>query len=169
MLRAYIKWILFLSSYIPLYVIFLLKDLFSNPTFSWILVILIIFPFMILLVILQAIHTLEKNFTKIKKISYRNEAILSYIFTYIFPFLSINFSLTSDLIGIGIIFLLIGIFYTNSNLIYTNPILSLLGYNIFEAEDDQENIMLIITKYKVLRNNTKIKTINIGKNVYLGI
>ena len=66
------------------------------------------------------------------------------------------------------IFLLIGFMYVRSNLIYTNPLLNLLGYDLYEIEDHKENIMVLITKASYLKKETNVKVINIGKNVYLG-
>jgi len=168
MLRDYIKWLLFLSSYIPLYLILLLFAWKSNWTIFYILVSLITITVIVLLIVLKALNSLQKTFIKVKKVDPKNGEFIGYIFTYIFPFLSSNFDDVKYIIAMVVFFLLIGLMYVRSNLIYTNPVLNLLGYSLYEIEDHKENKMVLITKEPDLRKEANIKVINIGKKVYLG-
>ena len=83
-------------------------------------------------------------------------------------FLSVDFSNVKYIIAMVVFFLLVGFMYVRSNLIYTNPVLNLLGYDLYEIEDNKENTMVLITKEKDLKKEFNVKVINIGKNIYLG-
>ena len=168
MLKNYIKWLLFLSSYVPLYLILLLFAWDSNRLIFYFLIGLTASTIIALLIVLTALNSFEKTFVKLKKVGPKNSEFISYIFTYILPFLSSNFSDVKYIIAMAGIFLLIGFMYVRSNLIYTNPLLNLLGYDLYEIEDHKENIMVLITKASYLKKETNVKVINIGKNVYLG-
>ena len=168
MLKNYIKWLLFLSSYVPLYLILLLFVWDSNRLIFYFLIGLTAITIIALLIVLKALNSFEKTFVKLKKVDPKNSEFISYIFTYILPFLSSNFSDVKYIIAMAGIFLLIGFMYVRSNLIYTNPLLNLLGYDLYEIEDHKENIMVLITKASYLKKETNVKVINIGKNVYLG-
>jgi hypothetical protein len=168
MLRNYIKWLLFLSSYIPLYAILLLFTWKSNWNIFYSLIGLILITFITLLISFKSINSLQKTYIKVKRVDPKNGEFIGYIFTYILPFLSSNFSDIKYVIGMGLFFILVGFMYVRSNLIYTNPILNLLGYSLYEIEDNKENMMVLITKESSLRKESNIKVINIGKNVYLG-
>lgn len=168
MLRNYIKWLLFLSSYIPLYLILMLFTWESYRLIFYFLAGLTIITLVVLSIILKAINSLEKTFIKIKKVDPRNSEFIGYIFTYILPFLSSDFSNVKYVIATVAFFLLVGFMYVRSNLIYTNPVLNLLGFDLYEIEDNKENTMVLITKETDLKRESNVKVINIGKNVYLG-
>src|SRR3989338_9217431 len=107
MLKNYIKWLLFLSSYIPLYLILLLFAWDSNRLIFYFLIGLTASTIIALLIVLTALNSFEKTFVKLKKVGPKNSEFISYIFTYILPFLSSNFSDVKYIIAMAGIFLLI--------------------------------------------------------------
>ena len=81
-----------------------------------------------------------KKATKIKPASIIN---FEYFLAYIIPFVAIDIDSMRQLLAYGILFVFIGLLYIRTELIYVNPTLSMLGYNLFKIEADNENIVLI--------------------------
>ncbi len=57
----------------------------------------------------------------------RDGDVMSYIVTYLLPFLAVKLNDPTDLISIGIVFIVIGLLYVNSNMIHTNPVINIGG------------------------------------------
>jgi hypothetical protein len=85
----------------------------------------------------------------------RNSGIeyLSYLATYIIPFIGLKFNTWNNLLATSLLFTVIGFIYTKTNLLYANPTLALFGYYIFHAtfEDGEERV--VISKGKLKKNN----------------
>jgi hypothetical protein len=60
-----------------------------------------------------------------------------------------------------------GIIYMNSNLIYTNPILNLFGYKIYEVTDKNDNLIICISKKNYIKIDKPLKITNFSGNIYL--
>lgn len=143
-LNLFVKWILFLTAYYPLFLIIAIKNthrqnllpIFWKAFISLIALVIVLGLFLYILIqifLYTQNHATKKTITveKVKDLS--NES-LSYILTYLIAFLQINLTTPNDIICIFILLFIIGVIYTSSNLIHVNPILYLLGYNIYEAE-----------------------------------
>lgn len=166
-LNNFIRWILFFIAYYPLFLILLIQNsklidrVFNwnfvnfkfielNDTFIWGVILgLIIFVIIIVFLRFQLnTNTIQYKIISIKDISHET---LNYILTYLIAFLSLDMNNPKIILCIGILLFIIGVIYINSNMLYVNPILQLLGFSIYE---------LIVT-----RNNTndKCKIITISK------
>ena len=177
------KWFLFLSSYIPLYILIIvanvniysgyvqgLIDLFESKLFWKILFCLIVIP----ICFLPFLYFKKPN-SRETPVKYQSveDNVISYIMTYITPMLTIDISENQDdrtiLINI-MLFFIIGILYVKQDLVYLNPTFSLMGLNIFR---DNENERYIITRLTIndleeLRQlRGKMAIINITPNLVI--
>jgi hypothetical protein len=138
-MRAWVRWSLFGSSYTPFFIILLLRVLktksgstHSEPVgLAWTLTAIVLVSNAVLIYLL----VLSTNFAsqeagKIVTISSKTSESLNYIVTYIIPFL--DFKPAEDLLSLIILLAVIGVLYVNSNLLYTNPMLSFFGYRVYE-------------------------------------
>jgi hypothetical protein len=118
---------------------------------------------------------LWRTFSKLEKIGGKFEKqkgrientgkyVLQYFLTYVIPFLTVEILDWQDLATYGIIFFIIGILYIKSDLIYLNPTLLLLRYNIFKVVTDEREIVIISKNHnnKIMSN----PVIEIGTGVY---
>ncbi|MCU1224677.1 MAG: hypothetical protein JWQ42_2770 [Edaphobacter sp.] len=92
---------------------------------------------------------------------------MSYIVTYLLPFLAIKLSDSMDIASLGLLLFVVGILYVNSNLIHTNPILSIMGYHLFEIEDENKKTTTLICKRSYVKTGSKIRVVSIGDYVLL--
>jgi hypothetical protein len=174
------KVILFLNSYTPLGIMYLIGDysdlkypFFTHPIFSAILSFCIVVLWIILFLFIRHFKKAEDR-QNVKTINVRNldNEILSYIFTYIIPFLSFPADKT---IPMSLILLfVIGILYIKSDMIGINPILSICGYHLIKVEftndtweTSKESIVISKIDYFTIKCSKKIKITKIHNEIYL--
>jgi len=184
---------MFISSYSPLSLIFLVIDfravditslssffnsLFYHPSIS----LLLLFGTLISCIVIALLLRYYKNdSTDVKQISNlritsMDNEVLSYIFSYVLPFLS--FPAERRILIIGILLLFVCVIYIKSNLIMINPFISLIGYHIFQVEyenmevmgkADRGTIILISNKdrYNLSRDSQHIKVCRISNDLFI--
>ena len=140
------KILLFTSSYIPLYILLLVKFIlekfeqrvkFKLIDFIIIVSILVIVCISFLYLILKLWLT-KKDMVKEYEVKKCKNETVNYFFNYIAVYLisCMGLSLTryADLFVVVFLMLLIGFIYVSNNIIYLNPVLNLIGYKIYEME-----------------------------------
>ncbi len=187
---------LFVTSYIPLFLIIIVKQLSDNIEFlHWagvnkaaVICFLIHFGMSCLLAIISIIglvgmSVLLSNFDRnlksgnivdVKKISNRNSEAIGYIATYIVPFFASDFSSPIECGIFVIVMALIYTIYVNSNMILINPLLS-LRYSLLEIEyslvgdsSNDTHDALIITDTKDYKEHVNYDIYQIGFKLYYG-
>ncbi len=94
---------------------------------------------------------------------------LSFLFTYIIPLIAFyNNSSDRSLLVFVVLIVITGIIFVNTSLFYANPTLILFRYVLYECELDGGEVIIVITKQKII-NNSFMKLVDLGDNVYLGI
>ncbi|MBB6447994.1 hypothetical protein [Bacillus benzoevorans] len=175
-MRNWLKVILFLSSYSPLFLIIVLlnlklneiskvKDILPQDKFWLIIIMLILFilPNLILFSLIKRVRSFQPIREKTNTFVNKNGDVMNYIVTYLIPFLSFNFDKLNQTIAFAILILVLATVYIHSNIFYINPILIIAGYKIY----DVNNKYTVITKLMVKRD-TKLKLYRIHENVYVG-
>lgn len=91
--------------------------------------------------------------------------VMAYLITYIFPFIGVT---QDNLIGFIVFFVILGIIYINSNMLYVNPILSLLQYHAYEIETDDGKTHIIIIHEKRVKTPTALNVVLIDDYFSMG-
>lgn len=180
MLTKFSAWILFVSSYIPLFIIFAINNLFKyfetksnsgniiHPSLNLIIACSFILICIISFILLKVILTLVSSSTEsmeVLNITKSNSDIINYLFVYIVPFISIDTSSLKDLIIFFILLIVIGVISVENNLIYINPTLYFMRYNIYKIND---KCMLISRKSDVsIKKELGITVSVISKQIYI--
>jgi hypothetical protein len=184
--------VLFLSSYMPLFALIIVRQVFSNHDYLvwWgfcidgIINLLhyfgvsIVCAFFVGFGLLGTYYTLRNIDAKVDngynvmvtEISSMNDEPLAYVATYIIPIMFQNYSDLSDVITLTIIFYIVYRLYIHSKLILVNPILS-LKYSIFNIKFQDGNIMrqgILISKDKYIEEGEIAKIYNVGYQLYYG-
>jgi hypothetical protein len=161
-----IRFLLFLSSYFPLALIFFLLFVSARP---WLGATILsvgtigLIGMAIFLRYAQRIAAFKVNVTGIQR---RDGDAMSYIVSYVIPFLSLPFSGWEQGIALSIFFVVLSILYVNSNMIHINPMLNLAGYHLYEVTLEDGGIHSLISKRRVARGQP-LSVIKIGEDILL--
>lgn len=166
---AVVKWMIFLTSYIPLFILIIIKDLKNltinslkitfqgNKLFILVLLILSTISSLITIILFKA----EKcESLEIKEIEKVDESILEYFITYLIPLLEIELGNEVSILINILIFIIIGIYQVKGNKLYLNIILIFLGYSIYRCNSRY----ILISKRSIdhIKINNKIKVNLLG-------
>ena len=195
------RFALFATSYLPLFVLMILRQVSENANFlsfggfsvDAIKTYLRCFGFSSILGAISILGSAGlivfifrmKRATKLQgtpafitEIQNRNSEAISYIGTYIIPFLFQDYSKLTDTLSIGILLVVIYFIYVNSSLILINPVLN-LRYSLYDVdfqdkpadglsrEPESKSGMLIIRE-KYLETGDSVQLRRIGQKLYFG-
>lgn len=174
------KSILFLSAYIPLFIIMGIKYFFKliynmQIPYLKLTISIPIIPIIILIVIIILIHYFKKiinnskseteKFFDVNRIDEKNDIILTYLVPYFFSFVSINSP--EEFLCCIVIFLIIFMIYINSEILYINPLFIFSGYNFYKIYSKNTNILLISQIDVNRRLGKKIGAKQLSTKVYM--
>lgn len=83
---------------------------------------------------------------EIKSIESQNKEYITYLGTYILPFIALETKTVYDIAAYIILFLTMGMIYVRTNLVYTNPMLLFFKYDLYEVIDSENNKLICISK-----------------------
>lgn len=126
---AYIRWSLFLSSYVPLLGIVSLRLWEKNSTLGFGSLVLA-GGFAVNLAILLNWRVAPRDF-RIEQIESGSNEVAGYIASYLLPFLVVGDMHWRDLLAYAILVWTIGLVMTRGDMLHINPLLSLLRYRIY--------------------------------------
>jgi hypothetical protein len=121
----------------------------------------------VLFVFLRNARKLAADKIKVASVASRDGDAMSYIVTYLLPFLAVKLNDVTDAGSLGIVLLVIAVLYVNSNMLYTNPVLNIAGYHVFEIEDADGKTTALISKRAYIRSGSEIEVISLGDYVLL--
>lgn len=158
--------ILFLSSYSPLLVILGLLNS-ENWMLSAVLYAIAAASLVVLYLFLASHKGEDTDQVAVKKVASKDSEALSYIVTYLLPFLGISIKELVTAISLAIFIAVIGIIYVSSNIVYINPILSLRGYHMLEIEDGSGKVSMLVTKRPYVRPGSTIEVWSLSDFAFL--
>ena len=182
-LTFFSKLILFLTSYMPLGIICLIIDFekstypfFKHHIFSLILLSLIILLPILLFAMIRHFSRRPAGWEKMKivtgSVENMDKEILSYIFTYVLPFL--GFPEERRILVVVFLLFIIGILYTGSDMIGINPLLAIFGYHLIKARWKKDNreepsraILISKSDYFRIEQSGTIDAIQIHNELYI--
>lgn len=155
-LRRGIKFFLFLSSYIPLFAIlgFQYRDAVLTlrgievPYVSvfFVALCLVSLPFLVLVIRIQS--NSSSDFKEVEQYRRRNDQITSYLIVYVLAFFGLDLFNLNDLVAFTIFFSMVAIIQIRSSQLHVNPILALLGYDIYQVKTGRE-VALVVADSKL--------------------
>ena len=177
-LRGWVKVALFLSSYIPLYLIIIVQSWgttvwfegVSVPWIAGIFVVLTIISGYALRKVLSLRSSEEPKPRTVNSFRRKNELLTNYIVAYIVPFVNLDLTTTGGWAALLIFFFVLGSIQINSDQLYTNPVLAVAGYDIYEIPDEecQSSDLLVIDRNKDISKKS-VDVVQISDNIYLGV
>ena len=164
----WIRILLFLSSYWPLFLI-LSVLLFSKSLLISIICgsMCVIGPLGLLLYLRACLKHHQRKFTRLCKYQRRDSEVMSYIASYVVPLATLSLDLFSQMFILITFLLLLLILYVNSNMIYINPILNLFGFHLYEIEvENNEQSRYYLARQRLVRDET-IYYVHISDEIWL--
>jgi len=159
--------LLFLSSYFPLTSIFFVLFIDKNRLAAFfILFVGLIGLIGMCIYFLCTAQRIGPELIRVDSIQRRDGEAMSYIVSYVIPFLAVPFSGWKQGIALAIFFMVLGILYVNSNMIHINPMLNLMGYYLYEVTIENGSVLFIITRSRIGRGDS-LSVIDIGENIRL--
>lgn len=170
------RMLLFISSYIPLFIIIYIKNVDSLKVAIFISCILVIIPLIVIRIYIQTPLKHEAN-VDLKILSSKSQynEMLGYISGYIIPFIAFNQDVVTkegisirELIIVFILFAVMCNLYMRANMYYINPVIGLF-YDVYAIETASEEEVLIARKGIELPINRRIVVRRISPHTYLHV
>lgn len=159
--------LLFLSSYFPLAVIFFVLFIGTHraaaiATLS--LGIVGLFGMYLYLKLASGLAPIQARVVAVQRL---DAEAMSYIVTYVIPFLAIPFGDWQQGVALVIFFVVLGILYVNSNMIHINPMLNLAGYHLFEVTVDDGSTRALVTRRRRINRDVVLTVVKLGDDILL--
>lgn len=188
-----IQFVLFVSSYSPLFILMIFSYVYKNSEYlywsgfsligiklfalkfgilSILFFVLIIAVFWYLLTLGKIEENVKKgNLVTVNNVKNRSSDDIRYIATYIIPFLFQSFNGWFGCFSVLLLIIIIYNIYINSTLLLINPLLC-LKFGIYEIEytkNKKHNAGIIISRDKYLQFDINIKIYEIGHRLYFAM
>jgi hypothetical protein len=165
-LTIFAQIILFLSSFAPLLVVFGLLDSFSSQPARWVCYGLAFVSMGALGPLFHQVRRLAGQSIEVSRARPRDSDALAYVVTYLIPFLALPTDTWTRRASLVIFIAVVAVLYVRSHLFYVNPILSLVGYRLFEIEAD-DTFLLLISRRASVRPGSMLNAYRLSDYVFL--
>lgn len=168
------RFMLFISSYLPLFLILFLKNI-EHMGISIILgVFFVILPLLTIRIYIQKPLRHEPNTPiVIDSINNKDADNLSYISGYIIPFIAFNSDVVTtngisikELLIVVILVAVICNLYMRANMYYINPVIGLF-YDVYTSPINNEQVIILVQKGMKIKVRERIVTRRLSRNAYL--
>jgi hypothetical protein len=159
--------ILFLSSYAPFFLILGFKGTLDIHVPRFVLYGVSSVSVVGLFAYIAFIQRLSPDTVVPARVSPKDGDVMSYIVTYIVPFIDMKLDGPGDIAAVVLLFGTLAVLYVNSNMLYVNPVLNVVGYHAFEVEDDEGCVRILLTKRRSISTKIPLHAIAIGSHLML--
>lgn len=157
---------MFLSSYFPLALIFFVLFVSSRPYIAASILAVGLLGLLGLWIYFRQVKRLAPIRITVTGFQRLDAEAMSYIVTYVIPFLAIPFSGWEQGVALSIFFVVLGILYVNSNMIHINPMLNLAGYHLYEVVLEGGGIQALISRRRIVRG-ASLSVVRLGEDILL--
>ncbi len=165
----FVRCLLFISSYFPLTGIFCI--LLWEKDWHWALGILllgIVGLSVMLLYFLRVVPSRTPSNEKIVTLDRHDGDVLSYIASYLVPFVSFDLK-SAQIWAIPVFIAVLLIIYVNSNMIYINPMLNVLGYHLYEITIEKDDTAFYLLTRQRVAEHSPIRVVHIGDTTFVQV
>jgi len=160
------KLLLFISSYLPLWIIFVFLD--GTRLDCWI--VLPIGAIVAGLVGLWFLGWYTRVISQTPLVvaeAYRIDTDnVAYILTYIFPFVGTALTTQQEAIGFGALFVVVALVYVGADMIYVNPVLTLLGWRVYRIQSKKGNEHIVMTQNKTIKKDETLHVVPLAEGLW---
>lgn len=162
------RFLLFVSSYFPAFAIVCILYWPKNRLVSFIAIgtgllgLIALALSMLFLSSLQSLPIIPNRWRR------QDTETMTYVVSYVIPFLVGGLKGTESAIAFGIFFVVIGILYANSNMVHINPMLNLVGFHLYQVEPKDSQSIILISRRGILPGYA-INAVSAGNDIYLEV
>lgn len=160
------RFLLFVSSYFPAFLILFILLLGSFPWLAWTALGVGLVGLAALAVVLRYLSRQVPRELVVKKCRRQDTEAMTYILSYVVPFLSGMLEGRDSALAFTVFFLVLGVLYANSNLIHINPMLNLACYQIYQVEFEAEVPVILISRGRAVPGS-KVRVASAGEDIFL--
>jgi hypothetical protein len=131
--RRWILWSLFLSSYMPMFILIGLRSIDRANLIAAASGVLILLGALGMLAFILTARTKAAGDYELLDVESRDQDVAAYAATYLLPFLTVFSEDWRDVLSLAAFIGFLGIVYVRSRLIYVNPVLALLGFRLWRV------------------------------------
>jgi hypothetical protein len=159
-MKFWVKILLFLSSYIPLFLIFAIRN-YSNIWVASIFIgVILLCIFIWILIFIISRKQTYRSGQRVIKIENKMSESLTYLTPYLIAFLSLDMTKWQDSLSILILLAVLFIICLNTDLLYINPMLLFVKYKFYKVTLRDPSAGPQMSGYEVIlitkRDNIKI-------------
>lgn len=158
--------LMFASSYAPLLVIFWLVDSFSSTALGLVCLVVAIAGCLGLLAVMVTASRLNPVSTRLADVRARDTDALSYVVTYLVPFVGANAGTLRERIAYLLLFSVLAVLYIRASLFYVNPLLNLFGYHLHEGTRSGR-LVVVVSKRRLAGAVIETSVREISRDVLL--
>jgi hypothetical protein len=164
----FVRCMLFVSSYFPLTLIF--SIFLIDKQRLWAIVILLVGVTGLVAMLLYFLLVAPRRtpfHEKVTQLERHDGDVMSYVASYLIPFVTFPLDGWQQIAAILVFLGVLLVVYVNSNMIYINPMLNLIGYHLYEVNiENNESSFYLITHHRVVRGAT-LRVVRIGESAFL--
>ncbi len=102
---------------------------------------------------------------QISKIENQNYEHLTFLTTYIIPFICFELEVLRNVLILVLLLVTIGAIYVKTHLFYANPTLALLGYHVYRVETLTKKNLIFISR-TTLKEGDSVSHLHLGDHIY---
>ena len=166
MINKFSKIILFYFAYLPLFSILIINNVNDTKTLLITLSSVIIAGFILVILLLKTIKSVVPSEEKITINELKNSEYLSFLVTYILPFL-VDLSGIKSIISFSILLILVAYLYIDTSLFCINPLLKIFfRFNLYQVTmGDKKYCLISKNKHKIISSKLSVK--QIGEDILI--
>lgn len=154
LVREHVKGVFFISSFIPLYVIFIVLH-FNFYPIDLFFSILTFLSLGLLWYVFSQLRDVDGEWKIFEEVENINKINLEYFVVYIIPFLSIDLFDYRTVISLLILFGIMCLMYVRSDSIYMNPMFTIIGLNIFRVKTHEGEEFILISRKRIDKHKSE--------------
>ncbi len=165
---VFIRGILFISSYFPLTLILCVLLHNKHPYWS-VGVFGVTVSFLILAwgYIRWSRNHMAVSHERLTDFQKRDSEVMSYIASYLIPFVTFPLDTVEQVVGLIIFVVVLLILYVNTNMIYVNPMLNLVGYHLYEVNIEHSTSSHYYIARKRMTRDSEIQFVHLSDDILL--
>ncbi len=148
-MTVFARSILFLSAYLPAFVLLGVRAAASNGWLAFAFAVLCVLAIVGLAVLYAALRRVKQRHVTVRSAEGRSQEVAEFLFAYVLPFVISDYRDSFTVAALALFFLLLWIVYVRGHLVHLNPVLLALGWAVWYAEvvgdqqQEPEQVVLI--------------------------